>query len=195
MATGLEAMVMGVAAVGFRVGGMMSFLPVFGTQAIPMRIKAIFIAAVTAVVAPTVAVRLPELTPGVMGQLALGELALGLLMGLCLQFVLEAAFWVLAPILLSAMLVGLLINVAQVLTSLQDTTVSTVPRLTAVGLIIFLLTPWMLHHLLTFTRTLFSDFPLIFLILMSEISPTLVSGRRGIAVSEIDSPLPHQGVV
>ncbi|HUN60820.1 MAG TPA: flagellar biosynthetic protein FliQ [Candidatus Sulfotelmatobacter sp.] len=72
----------------------------------------------------------------------------------------EAAFWVAAPILLSAMLVGLLINIGQVLTSIQDTTVSTVPRLTAVGILIFLLAPWILHHLLAFTRMLFSDFRL-----------------------------------
>lgn len=72
----------------------------------------------------------------------------------------EAAFWVAAPVLLSAMVVGLLINVAQVLTSIQDTTVSTVPRLTAVGIILFVLAPWILHHLVVFTRALFGDFRL-----------------------------------
>ena len=72
----------------------------------------------------------------------------------------EAAFWVALPILLSAMAVGLLINIGQVLTSIQDTTVSTVPRLTAVGIIVFLLTPWMLHHLVAFTRQVLGDFRL-----------------------------------
>ncbi len=70
----------------------------------------------------------------------------------------EAAFWVAAPILLSAMIVGLIINIGQVMTSIQDMTVSTVPRLTAVGVIIFFLTPWMLLQLVTFTQSLFSDF-------------------------------------
>jgi flagellar biosynthesis protein FliQ len=70
----------------------------------------------------------------------------------------EAAFWVAAPILLSAMVVGLLINIGQVMTSIQDMTVSTVPRLAAVGAILFFLTPWMLHHLVTFTVALFNDF-------------------------------------
>lgn len=72
----------------------------------------------------------------------------------------EAAFWVAAPILLAAMAVGLIINVGQVLTSIQDTTVSTVPRLTAVGIIVFLLTPWMLQHLVVFTHSLMGDFSL-----------------------------------
>jgi flagellar biosynthetic protein FliQ len=72
----------------------------------------------------------------------------------------EAAFWVAMPILLSAMAVGLLINIGQVLTSIQDTTVSTVPRLTAVGIIIFLLTPWMLHHLVAWFIVVFVVFHL-----------------------------------
>jgi len=70
----------------------------------------------------------------------------------------EAAFWMAAPVLACAMLVGLLINIFQVVTSIQDTTVSTVPRLAAVGIILFFLTPWMLQHLVTFTTGLFSDF-------------------------------------
>ncbi|HUI76041.1 MAG TPA: flagellar biosynthetic protein FliQ [Candidatus Acidoferrum sp.] len=70
----------------------------------------------------------------------------------------EAAFWIAMPVLLAAMLVGLLINIGQVMTSVQDMTVSTVPRLTAVGVILFFLTPWILHHLITFTVSLFSDF-------------------------------------
>jgi flagellar biosynthesis protein FliQ len=71
---------------------------------------------------------------------------------------LEAAFWAAAPILLSAVVVSLVINIGQVMTSIQDMTVSTVPRLAAVGAIVFILTPWMLHHLVAFTTSLFSDF-------------------------------------
>jgi flagellar biosynthetic protein FliQ len=70
----------------------------------------------------------------------------------------EAAFWGAAPVLLAAMIVGLVINIFQVMTSIQDQTVSTVPRLAAVGVILFFLTPWLLSHLVTFTISLFSDF-------------------------------------
>jgi len=70
----------------------------------------------------------------------------------------EAAFWVAAPILVAAMAVGLVINIGQVITSIQDMTVSTVPRLAAVGVILFFLTPWMLQHLVAFTVMLFADF-------------------------------------
>jgi flagellar biosynthetic protein FliQ len=71
---------------------------------------------------------------------------------------LEAAFWGAAPVLLAAMAVGLVINIVQVMTSIQDQTVSTVPRLAAVGAILFFLTPWMLSHLVAFTVALMSDF-------------------------------------
>lgn len=71
---------------------------------------------------------------------------------------LDAAFWVSMPILLAAIVVGLVINIVQVLTSIQDATVSTVPRLAAVGVILFFLTPWMLQHLVAFTVSLFADF-------------------------------------
>ena len=71
---------------------------------------------------------------------------------------LQAAFWVAAPMLIAATIVSLLINIGQVMTSIQDPTVTTVPRLAAVGVIVFLLTPWMLHHLLAYTIELFADF-------------------------------------
>jgi flagellar biosynthesis protein FliQ len=70
----------------------------------------------------------------------------------------EAAFWIAIPVLLSAMIVSLLINIGQVMTSIQDMTVSTVPRLLAVGTILFFLTPWILSHLIAFTISLFGDF-------------------------------------
>jgi flagellar biosynthesis protein FliQ len=70
---------------------------------------------------------------------------------------LEAALWMGAPLLIVATVVGLLINVVQVLTSLQETTLSTVPRLFAVAAATFLLLPWMTRRLAAFTLQLFSD--------------------------------------
>jgi flagellar biosynthesis protein FliQ len=71
---------------------------------------------------------------------------------------LEAALWVAAPILISATVVSLVINIVQVMTSIQDPTVTIVPRLTAVGAILFFMMPWMLHHLVGFTTNLLGDF-------------------------------------
>lgn len=63
-----------------------------------------------------------------------------------------------APLLVIVTVVSLLINIGQVLTSLQDITISTVPRLAVVGVTAFLLMPWMLRRLVMFTLQLFSDF-------------------------------------
>jgi len=70
----------------------------------------------------------------------------------------ETAMWMGAPLLVIATVVGLLINVAQVLTSLQESTLSTVPRLFAVAGATLLLMPWMTRHLVAFTVQLLSDF-------------------------------------
>lgn len=75
-----------------------------------------------------------------------------------LRHTIETAFWMGAPLLIVAMLISLLINVVQVLTSLQETTVSTVPRLFAVTAATLVLMPWMVHRLLHFTMQVFGDF-------------------------------------
>jgi len=59
------------------------------------------------------------------------------------------------PVLVIVLAISLLINVAQVLTSLQEITITTVPRLFAAGAALFVLMPWMWRHLGQFTvRTL-----------------------------------------
>lgn len=62
-----------------------------------------------------------------------------------------------APILAIAVVVGLLVNLVQVLTSLQDPTLSTVPRLLAVAGATVVLMPWMLRHLAGFTVQVLSN--------------------------------------
>ncbi len=71
---------------------------------------------------------------------------------------LEIALWLGAPLLLVATIVSLLINVMQTLTSLQDATISTVPRLAAVAVASLLFLPWMLRKLMLYTIGLWSDF-------------------------------------
>jgi flagellar biosynthetic protein FliQ len=70
----------------------------------------------------------------------------------------ETALWIAAPILLVAISVSVMISILQVMTSVQDMTISTVPRLAAVGGTIFLLMHWILRRLVGFTVHLFSDF-------------------------------------
>jgi len=62
------------------------------------------------------------------------------------------------PILGIAIIVALLVNIMQVLTSLQEMTISTVPRLLAAAGGLFFLMPWMWRHLGQFTVQMLSDF-------------------------------------
>jgi flagellar biosynthetic protein FliQ len=62
------------------------------------------------------------------------------------------------PILAVATVVSLLINIAQVMTSIQEHTVATVPRIAIVALTTFVMLPWMLRRLMAFTVRLFADF-------------------------------------
>ena len=71
---------------------------------------------------------------------------------------LEAALMVCAPVLLIATIVSVLINVVQVLTSMQEMTLATVPRLLATAAAILFLMPWMLRRLTQFTVHILSDF-------------------------------------
>jgi flagellar biosynthesis protein FliQ len=67
-------------------------------------------------------------------------------------------FLLASPILATAVAVSLLVNIVQVLTSLQETTISAVPRLLAVGTATFFLMPWMWRQACQFAIRLFSDF-------------------------------------
>lgn len=62
------------------------------------------------------------------------------------------------PILAVAVVISLIVNIIQVLTSLQEATLSTVPRLAAVAAALFFLMPWMWRHMAQFTISMLSDF-------------------------------------
>jgi len=70
----------------------------------------------------------------------------------------ETAFLVSAPILVVATAVGLLVSLIQVMTSVQDMTLSTVPKLFAVAFATFLLLPWSLRIVTKFTLDVLTDF-------------------------------------
>jgi flagellar biosynthetic protein FliQ len=74
------------------------------------------------------------------------------------RLMLQEVVILVAPILLAAIVVSLVVNILQVLTSLQDQTLSHVPRLLVTGAALFLLMPWMWRHLAHYTIDLLTDF-------------------------------------
>lgn len=67
------------------------------------------------------------------------------------------ALIVVAPALLIGMCTGLLISFFQTITSLQEQTLTIVPKMLAVVTTILLLMPWILGTLREFTAALFSN--------------------------------------
>lgn len=74
------------------------------------------------------------------------------------RMTLEVTVWLCAPILAVAIIVGLITSIVQVMTSIQEMTIGTVPRLAAVGLMVYILMPWLVRKLLSFALVLFSNF-------------------------------------
>ena len=72
---------------------------------------------------------------------------------------LMAAFNVSAPLLLIGFAVGIVMNLIQVATSLQDSAFSTFPRLAAFLAGFIILMPWMLKQMVGYTVGIFSDIP------------------------------------
>ena len=70
---------------------------------------------------------------------------------------LMAAFWLGAPLLLIGFVVGIVMNLIQVATSLQDSAFSTFPRLAAFLAGLIILMPWMLKKLTVYTTLIFTD--------------------------------------
>jgi flagellar biosynthetic protein FliQ len=68
-----------------------------------------------------------------------------------------AAFWLCAPILIIAFITGILINLVQVATSLQDSTFSTIPRLAVFVFSVMLLMPYMLKRLMSYAVSILGD--------------------------------------
>lgn len=64
-----------------------------------------------------------------------------------------------APILIVALVVGLVIAIIQATTSIQEQTLTFVPKITAIMLVLMLLAGWMFTELGEYTKRLFALIP------------------------------------
>jgi flagellar biosynthetic protein FliQ len=63
-----------------------------------------------------------------------------------------------APLLISACVVSLVVSLLQTLTSVQEQTLTIVPRLLVVFVVTMATLPWMVHRLVSFTVHMFTGF-------------------------------------
>ena len=74
-----------------------------------------------------------------------------------LRQLMKEAMILAAPILIAAALISFLLSLIQTLTSLQDQSLTSVPRLLAVAMILLVGMPWFLTRMATYTRMLLTD--------------------------------------
>ena len=65
-----------------------------------------------------------------------------------------------APVLLVSLLVGLIVSIFQTITSIQEQTLTFVPKVLAIFLTIIILGHWMLNNMVGFLQRLWADFTL-----------------------------------
>jgi flagellar biosynthetic protein FliQ len=64
-----------------------------------------------------------------------------------------------APLLLSALIVGLMISIIQAATQINEMTLTFIPKLIALVAVVYLAGPWMLTLIVGFSRRLFERIP------------------------------------
>ena len=74
-----------------------------------------------------------------------------------LRDALLTAFWLAAPLLVVGFVAGIIISLVQIVTSIQDTGFSTIPRLGAFLATLLLALPWMLSKITSYTVLLLGN--------------------------------------
>lgn len=63
------------------------------------------------------------------------------------------------PILITTLAVGLIVSIFQALTQINEATLSFIPKIVIVGLLIAIAGPWMLDVVISYTVNLFENIP------------------------------------
>lgn len=75
-----------------------------------------------------------------------------------IRHALLTTLWVALPLLCVMFIVGILMSLIQILTSIQDPTFSAIPRLAAFLFTLLFILPWIMMRLIDYSTQLFSDF-------------------------------------
>lgn len=71
----------------------------------------------------------------------------------------KTAFYISFPMLMGGLIAGLVISIFQATTQINEMTLSFVPKIIVVAIIIVLLMPWMTNMMIDFTVRLFEKIP------------------------------------
>lgn len=73
------------------------------------------------------------------------------------QDALKTLAMVAAPMLLSTLIIGLIISIFQALTQINENTLTFVPKMIVIGIVLIIAGPWMLDTLSSYTIHLFEN--------------------------------------
>ncbi len=71
----------------------------------------------------------------------------------------QLAVMLAGPLLIAALCVGIVVSLFQAVTSMQEMTLSYIPKIAIVGGVLLLLTPWMLEMMTDFATRVFTFIP------------------------------------
>ena len=71
----------------------------------------------------------------------------------------QLAFKIAMPLLLVGLVIGLVISVFQAVTQIQEQTLTFIPKIVGMGLVLVVAGPWMLSEVVTYTEQLYSSIP------------------------------------
>ena len=71
---------------------------------------------------------------------------------------LETVLLVSAPMLGAGLIVGLIISIIQVVTSIHDSALAFVPRIIVTFVVFLIVFPWMMNMMMSYTQTLLGNF-------------------------------------
>jgi flagellar biosynthesis protein FliQ len=71
----------------------------------------------------------------------------------------SVALKIAGPLLLVALVIGLVVSVFQAVTQIQEQSLSLIPKIAAVAVVVVLLGPWMLGQLVSYTTALYTSIP------------------------------------
>ena len=63
-----------------------------------------------------------------------------------------------APMLGAGLVIGIMISLAQVITSIQDMALAFVPRIVVTFLVFLIIFPWMMSYMVSYTQMLLGNF-------------------------------------
>jgi flagellar biosynthetic protein FliQ len=91
----------------------------------------------------------------------MGDLTNDLALALSAEM-LWTALYVSGPVLAASLIVGLLVSILQVVTQIQEATLTFVPKIIAIGFTLLVFGGWMLGTIVQFASTAIGNIPLYF---------------------------------